>query len=38
MGANGKYINAAEKVKILQAKGLVKVLKAKGGAEAPAAE
>lgn len=33
-GANGKFINGAEKVKILADKGLVKVLKKK---EAPAA-
>ncbi len=34
-GANGKFINGADKVKILADKGLVKVLKKK---EAPAAE
>lgn len=34
-GANGKFINGAEKVNILAAKGLVKVLKKKA---APAAE
>jgi hypothetical protein len=33
-GANGKYINGAEKVTILASKGLIKVLKKK---EAPAA-
>jgi hypothetical protein len=38
-GANGKYINGEEKVKVLAAKGLVKVLKKKeGAAPAPAAE
>lgn len=36
-GANGKFINGEEKVKILASKGLVKVLKKKEGA-APAAE
>ena len=34
-GANGKFVNGEEKVKVLQAKGLVKVLKKK---EAAAAE
>ena len=38
-GANGKYINGEEKVKVLAAKGLVKVMKKKeGAAPAPAAE
>jgi hypothetical protein len=36
-GANGKFINGEEKVKVLAAKGLIKVLKKKEGA-APAAE
>jgi hypothetical protein len=37
-GANGKFINGEEKVKVLAAKGLVKVMKKKEGAAAPAAE
>lgn len=36
-GANGKFINGEEKVKVLVSKGLVKVLKKKEGT-APAAE
>lgn len=36
--ADGKMLNGAEKVKVLQKEGVVKVLKAKPKEEAPAAE
>jgi hypothetical protein len=35
-GANGKFINGEEKVKVLAAKGLVKLLKKKDAAAAEA--
>jgi hypothetical protein len=37
-GADGKFINGAEKVTILQTKGKIKTLKSKKVADAPAAE